>query len=101
MPTYRAGRHEFGQNFLTDRRTISSMVALVRHTCGPIIEIGPGRGALTLPLQQLGRPITAVEIDDAHARHLRSRTGARTTVVREDTGSRRARTCWWGTCRSN
>src|SRR5699024_5446388 len=70
VPTYRAGRHEFGQNFLTDRRIIATMVDLVRHTGGPIVEFGPGRGALTLPLQQLGRPITAVEIDEAHARYL-------------------------------
>jgi len=84
VPTYRAGRHEFGQNFLTDRRVIATMVDLVRRTCGPIIEFGPGRGALTFPLQCLGRPITAVEIDEAHARHLRPRVAADTTIVRGD-----------------
>lgn len=84
MPTYRAGRHEFGQNFLTDRATIDTIVDLAARTRGPIIEIGPGDGALTLPLQALRRPITAVEIDQRHVASLRRRIGPRTTVVHGD-----------------
>ena len=84
MPTYRSGRHEHGQNFLTDRSTIDSIVGVVSRTDGPIIEIGPGSGALTLPLQRLNRPITAVEIDAHHARRLRTRVDTHTTVVHAD-----------------
>lgn len=85
MPTYRAGRHELGQNFLTDRKTIDTIVGLVSATRGPIIEIGSGAGALTVPLQSLGRPITAVEIDRRHAEALRSRIDpGKTTVVHRD-----------------
>ena len=73
MPTYRHGRHEHGQNFLTDQSTISTITQLVAATEGPIIEIGPGDGALTIPLAQLGRPVTAVEIDARHARRLGER----------------------------
>lgn len=66
MPTHRGGRHEHGQNFLTDTTVVDAIVDAVDATCGPIIEIGPGHGALTRPLVDLGRPVTAVDID-AHA----------------------------------
>lgn len=84
MPAYRAGRHEFGQNFLTDRRIIDTVVDLVSRTAGPIVEIGPGDGALTVPLQSLRRPITAVEIDRRHAQMLRRRVELTTAVVHGD-----------------
>lgn len=73
MPTYRHGRHEHGQNFLTDPATIAAIVRLVDDTAGPITEIGPGDGALTAPLARLGRPLTAVEIDAGRASALRRR----------------------------
>lgn len=84
MSTYRAGRHEFGQNFLTDRNTLDKIVELVSRTHGPIIEIGAGGGALTLPLQTLRRPITAIEIDPRFAESLRRNVNSYTTVVRGD-----------------
>ncbi|MFI6398967.1 23S ribosomal RNA methyltransferase Erm [Rhodococcus coprophilus] len=84
MPTYRAGRHELGQNFLTDRNVVDTIVGLVSRTDGPIIEIGAGAGALTLPLQKLRRPITAVEIDPRLAQKLRDRVGPSTTIVHGD-----------------
>ena len=84
MPTYRGGRHELGQNFLTDSKTIQTVVGLVAMTDGPIVEIGSGGGALTLPLQSLGRPITAVEIDRQQARMLRDRVNSKTTIVHGD-----------------
>lgn len=84
MPTYRGGRHEHGQNFLTDTRAVTRMVRLVARTDGPIVEIGPGRGALTRPLESLRRPLTAVEIDPRLAAALRRRVGPRTAVVTAD-----------------
>lgn len=58
------GRHELGQNFLTHRATIERIVGLVAHTSGPILEVGAGDGALTRPLAELGRPLTAIDIDE-------------------------------------
>lgn len=84
MPTFRAGRHEFGQNFLTDQPTIDHIVKLVSQSNGPIIEIGSGAGALTLPMQTLLRPITAVEIDPRQVQALRRQVNSRTTVVHDD-----------------
>lgn len=84
MPTFRAGRHELGQNFLTHQPTVDRIVRLVSQSEGPIVEIGPGTGALTLPMQTLQRPITAVEIDLRHVQALRRHTNSQTTVVHGD-----------------
>lgn len=70
MPTYHGGRHEYGQNFLNDRTIINDVIALIDDTDGPIIEIGPGGGALTEPLIRLGRPVTGVEIDSRQVQRL-------------------------------
>ncbi|MGP3990405.1 23S ribosomal RNA methyltransferase Erm [Streptomyces sp. 3N207] len=78
------GRHELGQNFLTDPATISTFVSLVARTEGPVTEIGGGDGALTLPLQRLGRPLTVLEADARTADRLRRRTAASTTVLHAD-----------------
>ncbi|MYW00757.1 23S ribosomal RNA methyltransferase Erm [Streptomyces sp. SID3343] len=82
-PTH-GGRHELGQNFLVDRSVIATFEDLVARTTGPIVEIGPGDGALTLPLSRDGRPITAVEIDPKRARRLARRMPAHVEVVPVD-----------------
>lgn len=70
------GRHELGQNFLADPALITTIQQLVRdETQGPIIELGAGDGALTGPLSQLERPVTALEIDPRRVRRLRARFG--------------------------
>ncbi|WP_030560702.1 23S ribosomal RNA methyltransferase Erm, partial [Streptomyces aureocirculatus] len=84
MRTHHHGRHEFGQNFLTDDAVINTFVDLVSRTHGPIVEIGTGDGALTLPLQRLGRRLTGIEIDSRRAERLRRRVGPSTTIVTAD-----------------
>lgn len=81
---YQGGRHELGQNFLVDTAMISAIEELVTGTTGPIVEIGAGDGAVTVPLSRSGRPITAVEIDSKRARRLRRRTPEHVTVVNGD-----------------
>ncbi|MBP3977451.1 rRNA adenine dimethyltransferase family protein [Microbacterium sp. BLY] len=65
------GRHELGQNFLTHRPTIGRIIHLVDRTTGSILELGAGDGALTRPLARLGRPLTAIDIDEHRIRRLR------------------------------
>lgn len=77
------GRHELGQNFLTHRPTINRVVGLVAATKGPILEIGAGGGALTVPLARLGRELTALDIDEHRVRSLRRRLPG-VTVERAD-----------------
>lgn len=84
MRTHHHGRHEFGQNFLTDTTVISTVVDLVDRTHGPVLEIGTGDGALTLPLQRLGRRLTGIEIDHRRAERLRRRVSPPTTIVTAD-----------------
>ena len=79
-----SGRHELGQNFLHDRGVIDVIVQAVDRTDGPIIEVGAGDGALTCALQELGRPLTAVEIDPRRASRLAARATPCTRVVRAD-----------------
>ena len=67
------GRHELGQNFLTHRPTIQTIVELVADTRGPILEIGAGDGALTVPLAGLGRDLEAIDIDEQRVQQLRRR----------------------------
>lgn len=57
-------RKRFGQNFLQDNGVIYSIVALINPSAGMhVIEIGPGLGALTLPLLNNLDHLDLLEID--------------------------------------
>lgn len=63
MHIHRA-RKRFGQNFLQDERVIREIIAAIRPTLGDVIvEIGPGLGAMTLPLAKQVELLHVVEID--------------------------------------
>jgi 16S rRNA (adenine1518-N6/adenine1519-N6)-dimethyltransferase len=65
-------RKRFGQHFLSDDGVIDAIVRAIAPQPGePMIEIGPGLGALTQPLvERLGR-LTVVELDRDLAARLR------------------------------
>lgn len=84
MSAYSHGRHEHGQNFLTNSLVIGSIVDRVTSTSGPIVEIGPGDGALTRRLAHTGRVVTAVDIDRRLTEKLRRELGDVVSVVNED-----------------
>lgn len=67
-------RQRFGQHFLVDGGALRDIADLVSPEPGDLVlEVGPGRGALTAPLlERLGR-LTAVEIDRDLAAFLRRR----------------------------
>lgn len=57
-------RKRFGQHFLHDRNIINKILLAVSPRPGEtLVEIGPGRGALTLPLLERHGQLTAVELD--------------------------------------
>ncbi|MEX2496325.1 MAG: 16S rRNA (adenine(1518)-N(6)/adenine(1519)-N(6))-dimethyltransferase RsmA [Woeseia sp.] len=57
-------RKRFGQHFLTSRDTIDSILAAIApRAVDTIVEIGPGRGAITAGLAASGASIHAVEFD--------------------------------------
>ncbi|MFN3860867.1 MAG: 16S rRNA (adenine(1518)-N(6)/adenine(1519)-N(6))-dimethyltransferase RsmA [Roseateles sp.] len=71
-------RKRFGQHFLTDTALIDAIVDLIDPQDGQtLVEIGPGLGAMTLPL--LARipkgsvPLTVIELDRDLAARLRKR----------------------------
>ncbi|WP_407646866.1 23S ribosomal RNA methyltransferase Erm [Allosaccharopolyspora coralli] len=78
------GREELGQNFLVSSRVIGTIVDLVARTAGPVVELGAGDGAVTLPLSRGGRSVTAVEIDPRRVRRLRRTVPEHVAIVQQD-----------------
>lgn len=69
-------RKRFGQHFLTDRFIIDAIVDAIDPQAGEtVVEIGPGLGAMTLPLLARIQPLTVVELDRDLAAKLRKREG--------------------------
>jgi 16S rRNA (adenine1518-N6/adenine1519-N6)-dimethyltransferase len=61
---YPKARKRFGQNFLQDQSVIDDIVAAFDPQPGQhLIEIGPGRAALTIPLLQQGDQLDVIELD--------------------------------------
>ena len=71
-------RKRFGQHFLTDKALIDAIIDLIDPQPGDtLVEIGPGLGAMTLPLlERMPRtslPLTVIELDRDLAARLRKR----------------------------
>ncbi len=80
-------RKRFGQHFLTDKAVIGAIIdAIAPGENQALVEIGPGLGAMTLPLlAQLpasSQPLTVVELDRDLAARLRKRGDL--TVIESD-----------------
>lgn len=57
-------RKRFGQHFLHDQRVIAKIIAAIAPRPGEtLVEIGPGLGAITLPLLERCGSLTAIELD--------------------------------------
>lgn len=57
-------KKSFGQHFLHDQRYIAQIVSMIAPRAeDTVIEIGPGEGALTLPLLKAAGKLTAIELD--------------------------------------
>jgi len=78
-------RKRFGQHFLHEqgviRRTLAAIHARLEDA---VVEIGPGHGALTLPLLETVRDMTAIEVDRDLAARLQARTPARLEILQCD-----------------
>jgi 16S rRNA (adenine1518-N6/adenine1519-N6)-dimethyltransferase len=79
-------RKRFGQNFLVDRSYIDRIIAAVDPGLEDrIVEIGPGLGALTVPLLERVERLTVIEIDrDLAARLVAQYPPARLTLHNAD-----------------
>ena len=76
-------RKRFGQHFLVDEALIGAIVREIAPRPGePLVEIGPGLGALTQPLLERCGELTVIELDRDLAARWRERQGV--TVVESD-----------------
>jgi 16S rRNA (adenine1518-N6/adenine1519-N6)-dimethyltransferase len=76
-------RRRLGQHFLRDRSVAEYIVSLVPPGLD-VIEIGPGRGALTLPLARKSRTVYAIEVDRRLAETLRMLAPQNVVVIEGD-----------------
>lgn len=75
-----------GQNFLVDQDAIHRLLEFARPAPRhPLVEIGPGLGALTDHLVHFG-PLTVIEIEEQFARDLKARL-PEVTVIQADVRS--------------
>lgn len=82
-PSGHIPRKRFGQHFLTDTGVIDDIVRAIDPRPGqPLVEIGPGMGALTDPLVGRCSQLTVIELDRDLAERLRKR--AELSVVESD-----------------
>lgn len=79
-------KSKLGQNFLRDHAAIRRIVAALGDcSASTVVEIGPGRGALTRELLQTAAHVVAVEVDPALVEALRAEfSGEKLTVVHQD-----------------
>jgi 16S rRNA (adenine1518-N6/adenine1519-N6)-dimethyltransferase len=76
-------RKRFGQHFLTDATILADIVDAIAPTAQDrMLEIGPGLGAMTLPLLAHLNHLTVIELDRDLAARLRQRTNI--TVIESD-----------------
>ena len=73
-----------GQHFLRPAAAARLVDAIAPQPDDVFLEIGPGQGALTLPLAARCREVVAVELDARLAARLRERATANVRVVRGD-----------------
>src|SRR5689334_7828613 len=63
-PSSLPAKRRFGQNFLVDRNVVDRIIAAVNPQSNEtVIEIGPGRGALTSKLVTAAGRVLAIEFD--------------------------------------
>ncbi len=80
-------RKRFGQHFLNNDGVIHSIIKAINPQANkPLVEIGPGRGAITLPLLEYDVDMHLIEIDRDLVKwwHEQKRRGAGITVHEGD-----------------
>ena len=78
-------RKRFGQHFLEDAGVVDQIVAAIHPQSGDrFVEIGPGLGALTLPLLQRLDHLDVIEIDRDIVADLRARSARDRLTIHND-----------------
>ncbi len=88
-------RKKWGQNFLIDDNVIKKIIRLIKpEPRDTIIEIGPGKGALTLNLSNYVKKIYGIEIDPLLFNYLDEKKIKNLYLINEDILK-------WNTCEFN
>lgn len=75
-------RKRFGQHFLCDPTIVDRIVAaLAPKTTDHLVEIGPGQGAITLPIIKQIKQLEVVELDRDLIPELKERIGSRGNLI--------------------
>ena len=77
-------RRRFGQHFLEDVWVRKVVAAIDPQPDDVLLEIGPGRGALTVPLAAHARAVVAIEVDRDLAAYLPTIAPPHVRVVQGD-----------------
>ena len=78
-------RKRFGQNFLVDHRVINQIISTISpKNDDSIIEIGPGKGAITFPIIEHLDHLSVIEIDRDLVSMLRSKEQEKLTIYQAD-----------------
>jgi 16S rRNA (adenine1518-N6/adenine1519-N6)-dimethyltransferase len=83
-PARHRPRKRFGQHFLAPAWANKVVAAIDVQPQDVLLEIGPGAGAITLPLASTGAPILAVEIDRDLARQLAEQVPPNVSLITAD-----------------
>ena len=84
VPTRHYARKRFGQHFLERQWADKVLDKIAARPDEVLIEVGPGRGALTYPLVEQVRRLVAIEIDRDLAAGLRTSGSANLVVLEAD-----------------
>jgi 16S rRNA (adenine1518-N6/adenine1519-N6)-dimethyltransferase len=77
-------RKRFGQHFLTPAWAQRVVSAIAPEPGDAFLEVGAGRGEITLPLAATGAPVLAIEIDRDLAADLARRAPSNVTILADD-----------------
>jgi 16S rRNA (adenine1518-N6/adenine1519-N6)-dimethyltransferase len=78
-------RKRFGQNFLVDHRIINQIISTISpKNDDSIIEIGPGKGAITFPIIEHLDHLNVIEIDRDLVSMLKSKEQEKLTIYQAD-----------------
>ena len=75
-------KKRWGQNFINNKNIIDKIISVFNPNKDDVIlEIGPGRGALTFPLSKISKNLIAVEIDPKLTEKLNQTISSNTQIV--------------------
>jgi 16S rRNA (adenine1518-N6/adenine1519-N6)-dimethyltransferase len=78
-------RKRFGQNFLVDHQIINQIISTISpKNDDSIVEIGPGKGAITFPIIEHLDHLSAIEIDRDLISILKSKEQEKLTIYQAD-----------------